>query len=224
MSERRDPWDVPAIVAGMEALVARRAELLEAGARSIGWKVALGTEVAMESLGTTGALVGFLTDATLLTSGDACAIGSWTAPKLEPEVAIHLGPGGDRVAAIAPAIELADVDRPPTEIEPVVAGDIYHRRVILGEPSARTSTEPLEMTIERGGQPHAETLDIEAAVGRLDELTTYVARYLERFGLESREGEVIISGATVPLIDIRPGEEYEVAVAGVGRVAVALID
>ena len=65
----RDPWDVPAVVAGMEKLLARRAELLAEGATPIGWKLAFGTPAAMEKLGTTGPLVGFLTDATLLADG-----------------------------------------------------------------------------------------------------------------------------------------------------------
>src|ERR1700753_79775 len=97
-ARRRDPWDVPAAVAGRERRLARRAELLVAGAAPIGWKLAFGTPVAMETLGTTGPLVGFLTDRTLIAPGGECSIGAWTAPTLEPEIALHLRSSGRGVA------------------------------------------------------------------------------------------------------------------------------
>jgi 2-keto-4-pentenoate hydratase len=223
VSERRDPWEIPAVVAGMERQLARRRRLLAEGAEPLGWKLAFGTEAAMESLGLSGPLVGFLTDATLIASGGECDVGGWTAPKLEPEIAIQLGAGGT-VAAIAPAIELADLDRPATETEPLLAGDIYHRGVVLGAPVARADPGALAVTVGCDEEEIAATADAEATVGRLDELPTYVAHYLERFGAESREGEVIISGSTVPLIDAEAGREYAVEVLGAGRVALRLGD
>jgi 2-keto-4-pentenoate hydratase len=222
MSERRDPGDDPAVRAGMERLLARREELLGAGARPLGWKLALGTEAALESLGLSGPLVGFLTDATLVESGGEVGVGGWRVAKLEPEIAIHLGAGGERVAAVAAAFELADVDRPPSETEEVLAGDIYHRAVVFGEPVSRPE-EPLALTIERDGERFAAVDDAEAVVGRLEDLVAYVSRYLERFGAESREGEIVISGSTVPLIDVAAGEAWTSSVEGVGDVAVRLV-
>lgn len=222
MSERRDPWDDPAVRAGMARLLARREELLAGGARPLGWKLALGAPAALETLALTGPVVGFLTAATQVASGGAVAVGEWQAPKLEPEIAIHLGPGGDGVAAIGAAIELADLDRPPTETEEVLAGDIYHRGVVLGEPGPRPDG-PLAVTVERDGEQVAETDDAEATVGRLDDLAAYVSGYLERFGAESREGEVIISGSTVPMLEITAGESWAASVTGVGRVEVRLV-
>lgn len=221
MSERRDAWEDPRARAGMERLLARREELLAAGARPLGWKLAFGTEAAMEALGLAGPLVGFLTDATQVESGGEVGIEGWRAPKLEPEIAIQLGPGGEGVAAVAAAIELADADRPPAETEEVLAGDIYHRGVVLGEPVPRPAG-PIAVTVERDGERFAASEDAEATVGRLDELAAYVRRYLERFGAEPREGEVIISGSTVPLIDVAAGEAWTSRVEGVGTVEVRL--
>jgi 2-keto-4-pentenoate hydratase len=205
----------------MERLLARREETIAAGARPLGWKLAFGAPAAMEALGLSGPLVGFLTDATRLPSGAECGVGGWRAPKLEPEIAIHLGPGGRGVAAVAAAFELADADRPPTETEEVLAGDIFHRAVVLGEPVAPPSG-PLAVRVERDGKPFAATDDAEATVGRLEDLAGYVADYLERFGVEAREGEVVINGSTVPMIDVEPGQAWSSAVEGVGRVAVSL--
>lgn len=218
---RRDPWDVPAVVAGMETLLARRAELLAAGATPIGWKLAFGTEVAMSKLGTTGPLVGSLTDATLLADGAECSVVGWTAPKLEPEIAIHLGVGGEGVAGISAAIEVADADLPPTETEAVLAGDIYHRAVVLDREAARTPLHhPIAARIERDGAEIAATADAEAEVGRIERLADWTVDYLRHFGIETAAGEVIISGAVVPLLDIAPGQHLKSRIEGVGELSV----
>lgn len=219
----RDPWDVPAVVAGMEKLLARRAALLAEGATPIGWKLAFGTPVAMEKLGTTGPVVGFLTDATLLADGDECSVAGWTAPKLEPEIAIHLGAGGEGVAGISAAIELADADQPPTETEAVLAGDIYHRAVVLDRSAAPVPlSHPIVARIERDGEELAATADAEAEVGRIEELAAWTVAYLRRFGVETAAGEVIISGSVVPLLDIAPGQHLRNTIEGVGTLAVTI--
>ncbi len=205
----------------MERLLARREELLAGGAQPLGWKLAFGTAAALEALGLNGPLVGFLCDATLVASGGEGAASDWTVPKLEPEIAIHLGPSGEGVAAIAAAIELADADRPPTETEEVLAGDIYHRGVVLGESVPRPEG-PIAVAVERGGEPFAANDDAEATVGRLEQLAAYVGEYLGHFGVRPREGEVVISGSTVPLIDVAAGETWRSDVAGVGAVEVRL--
>lgn len=218
-----DPWDIPAVVAGMESLLARRAALLAEGATPIGWKLAFGTEVAMSKLGTTGPVVGFLTDATLVAPGGECSIDGWTAPKLEPEIAIHLGAGGEGVAGISPAIELADADRPPTEIEAVLAGDVYHRAVVLDRNAAPTPlAHPIAARIERDGEEYATNADAEGEVGRIEELAAWTVDYLRHFGVETAAGEVVISGSVVPLLDIAAGQHLRHELDGIGALEVSI--
>ena len=234
MPEPLDPWRDPRVRAGMERLLARRRALLAGGAGPLGWKVALNAPAAQEGLGLTAPLVGFLTDAGLLRAGELCPVGGWTMAKLEPELGIHIGaPLGagagpaDAAAAIAgisAAIELADVDRPFSDLEEVLAGDIYHRRVALSAepPTAGLPQGPIAVAVERDGEPVAATEDAEASVGRLVELTAYVARYLAEFGCGLSPGDILISGSTVPLIDVAPGQSLRSTVAGVGSVDVTL--
>lgn len=223
VAPRRDPWDIPAVVAGMERLLARRAELLAEGATPIGWKLAFGTEVAMSKLATTGPVVGFLTDATLIAPGGECSIDGWTAPKMEPEIAIHLGPGGEGVAGISAAIELADADQPPTEIESVLAGDIYHRAVVHDRAATPTPlAHPIAARIERDGEEYATTADAEAEVGRIEGLAAWTVDYLRRFGVEAAEGEIVISGSVVPLLDIAAGRHLRHELNGIGALEVAI--
>lgn len=210
-------------MAGMEKLLARRRELLDDGAEAIGWKLAFGAEAVMSTLGLSGPLVGFLTDRTLVVPGGECSIAGWQAPKLEPEIAIHLGPGGQGVAGISAAIELADADRPPTETEAVLAGDIYHRGVVLDRAAIPASPpSPLAARVERDGERIAAIDDAEAVVGGLDQLVAYVVRYLGEFGESTREGEVVISGSMAGLLDIVPGQHLKNTLADVGSVEVRI--
>jgi 2-keto-4-pentenoate hydratase len=207
----------------MEKLLARRAELLVGGASPIGWKLAFGTSAAMEKLGTTGPLVGFLTDATLLADGAECSVAGWTAPKLEPEIAIHLGAGGEGVVGISAAIELADADLPPTETETVLAGDIYHRAVVLDRSAPPVPLpHPIAARIERDGEEYATTADAEVEVGQIEDLAAWTVDYLSHFGVETAAGEVIISGSVVPLLDIAPGQELRNTIEGVGSLSVRI--
>jgi len=223
-AERRDPREDPRVVAGMEKLLARRREMLADGAESIGWKLAWGTEAAMSKLGTSGPVVGFLTDRTLIAPGGECSVSGWTAPKLEPEIAIHLGPGGRGVAGVTAAIELADADLPPTETEAVLAGDIYHRGVVLDRAAAPVPlTHPIAARISRDGELVAATDDAEAEVGRIEELAEWTVAYLEHFGEATAEGEVIISGSVVPLLDIVPGQHLRNSIERVGSVEVSIV-
>ncbi|OJU83070.1 MAG: hypothetical protein BGO11_05120 [Solirubrobacterales bacterium 70-9] len=218
---RIDPWDDPRVVAGMEKLLANRAALLAEGATPIGWKLAFGTDAAMAKLGTTGPVVGFLTDRTLIAPGGACPIAGWTVPKLEPEIAIHLGPGGEGVAGISAAIELADADQPPTELESVLAGDIYHRAVVLDREAVPTPlAHPVAARIERDGEEYATTADAEAEVGRIEALAAWTVDYLRHFGIETAAGEVVISGSVVTLLDIAPGQHLRNTIDGVGTLDV----
>lgn len=221
---RCDAWDDPRVQAGTAAMLESRRRLIEDGAKPIGWKLAFGTEAAMSTLGLTGPVVGFLTDRTVVAPGGEVPIAGWKAPKLEPEIAIHLGPGGEGVAGIAPAIELADADLPPTETVAVITGDIYHRAVVLDRGATPVApVPPLAARIERDGEEIARTDDAEVTLGRLEDLAAYVRRYLAEFGKEAREGEIIISGSVVGLLDIASGDNLRHEVRGVGALEVSIV-
>ena len=130
------------IARGTAAMLALRRARIEDGARPIGWKVGFGSPAAFELLGTDRPLVGFLTDRSVVDDGATVPVGDWTTPMLEPEIAVHLAHDveGDAthddvraaVGGLSAAIELADVDVTPADPEPILAGNIYHRHVLLG--------------------------------------------------------------------------------------------
>ena len=137
-------WDDPRIARGMEKQLAERRARIAAGEKPIGWKVGLGAKAAMERLNIRMPLVGYMMQKSLVPNGSTVSVAGWTQPVAEPEIAAYmatdLAGGASREAAIAavgalgPAIELADLNPPPADVEVALAGNIFHRNVILGAP------------------------------------------------------------------------------------------
>ncbi len=226
-------WDDPRIARGMKAQLERRRQRIAAGEKALGWKVGFGAPAAMEKLKITAPLVGFLTDRALVASGVMLPLADWKKPVAEPEIAVHIGkdlPGGaDRdtarlaVAALGPAIELADLDRPPDDVEAILAGNIYQRHVILGARDASRAgcvLDGLLARVIRNGTEIAATAEPEALTGNYVDIVRHVAGVLAAFGETLRAGEIIITGSIVPPLFVESGEEVEFKLEPVGAVSI----
>ena len=225
--------DDPRILRGMAAQLARRRERLDAGERPLGWKVGFGAPAAMQKFATKAPLVGFLTDGALVATGATVSLSGWAKPVAEPEIAVHLGrdlpAGADRdtvkvaIAGLGPAIELADVDRPPEDVERILAGNIYQRGVIVG-PCDRSRAggvvAGLHGHIARNGSAFAQTSDPQALTGELIDIVRHVADTLAAFGETLRAGQIIITGSIVPPLWVEAGEEIVFRLDPVGSVSV----
>ncbi len=218
------------VTRGMAEQLARRRERLDTGERSIGWKIGLNPPAAQEKAGVCAPVAGFLTEATVLASGGLYAIGHGANVRVEPEVAVRLGAdlaadagAGDGTAAIAslsPALEVVDLDRDVSEIEEVLAGNVFHRAVVFGdEREGACSVAGVEMRVLRGSEAEAEG-DTGEAAGDLDDLLLGVARFLDAHGAALRAGDRVICGSLVPPLEARPGEAIALELEGLGRVEV----
>ena len=220
--------DDPRVRRGMERQLELRRRLLDDGARSIGWKLGLGTPAAMEQHGTSAPLVGFLTDRGLREPGSEIAIGDWTKPTAEPEIAVHIATGvpagadRDAVAAaiggLGVAFEIVDIDG--GEVEEILAGDIFHRYVVLGPATAFGS---VALTDLRGEIRHGEGLlqvdDPLALVGDPVAAVDHLASHLAAFGETVRAGEVLITGSIVPALAVAPGDILRYRLEPLGELA-----
>jgi 2-keto-4-pentenoate hydratase len=207
------------IARGMRVQLAQRQAHIAAGEAPLGWKVGFGAPAARAKLGITAPLVGYLMRSALVPTGAEVSLAGWTKPVAEPEIAVHMGrdlaAGADEsvvrtaIAALGPAIELADLDRPPDDVEAILAGNIYQRRVVLGTPDgsrAGARTEGLLCRVIRRGTEFAVTDDPQAATGAILGIVRHVAGFLDAFGERLRAGEVIITGSVVPPLFIEPDE------------------
>lgn len=224
----------PRVADGMREQLASRRARLDAGERPLGWKVGFGSPASFELLSTDRPLVGFLTDASLLDDGAEVAIGDWMAPALEAEIAVRLAAdvAGDAsrdevreaIAGLAVAIELVDVHPPPSDVRAILAGNIFHRHVVLGPfDEDRRDGEGVTGRVARDGVEVAATDDPAAATGELVEVVRLTAELLAACGERLREGEVVITGAVVPLCPVAPGERWRVELPPLGALEVALV-
>ncbi len=219
-----ETWADPRVVEGTRRQLEARDRMLAEGARRLGWKLGLGAPPARERWGIRGPAVGFITDATQLEPRATLSPAGWEAPVLEAEVAVRVAVDseGARVGALGVAIELADLGSGAGDLADVIAGDIFHRQTVLGALDADPATPIGRVTVERDGEQVDAAADPVAPVGgTAAELTAYVDAYLAVLGEELRDGDVIITGSVVPLVDCAGGH-FVVSSPGLGSVEVVL--
>ncbi len=230
-----EPRD-PRIARGMAAQLASRRQRLVSGDKPLGWKVGFGAPAAMQKLGIVAPLVGYLTDRALLDSGAGVSLAGWKKPAAEAEIAVHLGadlPGGASreqarraIAGLGAAIELADVEFPPDDVEKILAGNIYQRHVILGQSDASRAgcvLDGIHCRITRNAKEIASTTDPQALTGELVSIVRQVADELAACGERLRAGQVIITGSITPPLFVGPGEAIWFELAPVGSVSVRFL-
>jgi 2-keto-4-pentenoate hydratase len=222
----------PRVIAGLPTQLGRRAELLAGGAEPVGWKVGFNLPAVQQAFGITDPISGFLTTATLMPAREPHSLEGATQPMAEPELAIHIGtelaPDCGRaaaeraIAALGPAIEVADVHPPSTDLTEIVAGNVYHRAVLLGEPVADASVTGVLARVTLNGEPFGEVSPLEATLDPVD-VVRLIARTVGAGGERLRSGHVIIAGSLVPPPVVSPGDELAVDLGPIGSLSLAFV-
>src|SRR4051794_10607964 len=189
---------------------------LDAGARRVGWKVALGIAEIEALIGSDPAL-GHLTTATLLEPGGAYR-GARADRELraETELAIEVGAGG-AIAGLAVALEIVDTARPPDGMEAIVAANVYHRAVAFGptRTGARADGAPARLLVGgEGRETAAVTADPPATVRAIEPLLAAAGERLE-------PGERILAGSACH-VPVAPGDAVVAEIDGLGAVAATI--
>lgn len=172
----------PRIARGMDAQFRNLRARREAGEKQIGWKVGFGAPAAKQRIKIDAPLVGFLMQRAVLPSGATVSLKGWTKPVAEAEIAVHMGKDlpahstPDQVkaaiAALGPAIELADMDSPIDDVEGVLSGDIFQRHVIVGprdDSRAGVRLEGLSVHVNCSGNDIPAPEDLEINIGPIVE-------------------------------------------------------
>ena len=211
----------PRVLAALREQLGGWRAALDGGATRLGWKIGFNVPSIRDQVGLAEPVIGHLTSATLIEPGGEYRSGSPTRLAVEPEVAVQmgrdLGPDAgeqearDAIAAFAPAIEVADFDRGFDELERILAENIFHRGVVLGEP--RPSLPAVQAAVLVNGEERsaAEGHDLAA------EMTALTARLLGELGEQLCAGDWIITGTITPPVPVAPGDEVSADFAGLGR-------
>jgi 2-keto-4-pentenoate hydratase len=217
----------------MLAQLTERRRRIEAGEASLGWKLGMGVPAAMAKLGTDAPLVGYLLEPARVDDGAAVSLDGWSHPKLEPEIAVHLGadlaPGASReeaeaaIAGLGVAIELVDLDPDASDPEAILAADIFQRHVLLGPMVEGASASGVAARAVRNGDEAASTADATEATGDPVDLALHVATVVGDAGETLRAGEVVICGSVVPALDVARGDTVEVQLDPLGSLQVKFV-
>ncbi len=220
----------PRIARGTARMLESQRAMVTAGGGRLGWKAGFGAPAAMEMLGIDRPLVGYLSRELLLASGATVDMSDWVKPVLEAEVAVRLGRDlgagaspAEALAAVdgwAVAIELADADPPPTDVEEIIAGNIFHRHVLLG-PWGAERPASTSFVVRRDGDEVATTDDPEALTGELGVVLASMADTLAACGDRMQAGDVIITGSVVPPLPLGAGL-WQIGAAAFGRLEVTV--
>jgi 2-keto-4-pentenoate hydratase len=208
------------ITRGMKSQLADRRMALARDDRGLGWKLGMGTPAAMKKLGTDAPLVGYLLQSARLESRAIVDISEWRNPRLEPEIVARVGDDGE-ITAIGAAIELADPDPNASDPEAILEADIYQRHVMLGPVTEGADVGEVALRVFVNGEETASADDVTEATGDLDGLVRHVAATLEAAGESLERGDMVICGSIVPALEIAPGDEVEVRLDPLGRLAVS---
>jgi 2-keto-4-pentenoate hydratase len=200
---------------GTVALLTRRRQIVARGAEPVGWKIGFNLPEFQRKLGIDAPLAGFLTTNGLLEDGAEWSLGDAGEVVVESEVAVELGDDARSIAALLPALELADPPDLSLDVETILAGNIFHRAVAFG-PRVETDAPGAARILANGEVQHE--LSAEHAGANLAHMVEAVSRRLAAVGEELGPGERIITGVLAPPHRAQPGDTVRLELEEVGGV------
>jgi 2-keto-4-pentenoate hydratase len=200
-------------MSGMAALLVRRRQILAQGAEPLGWKVGFNLPEFQRKLGIDAPLAGFLTTDGLLEDGAEWSLSDRGEVVVESEVAVEIGDDGRSIAALLPALELADPPDLDQDVETILAGNIFHRAVAFG-PRVETRAPGGARILVNGEVQH----EVDDAGTRLDEMVDAVANRLAEVDEQLRPGDRIITGVLAPPHKAESGDTVRLELSEVGGV------
>lgn len=208
---------------------------LEAGDRIRGHKVGLSSPAMQRMMGVDEPDYGHLLDTMVLTEDTPVPSGNYCHPRVEVEIGYVLGaplPGdtcteADVLAAteyVVPSLELIDSRIRNWEIglADTIADNASSAGMVLGTERARpTELDLANITavLSRDGAEIARG-STGAVLGDPTTAVAWLARTLAAFGVRLEAGHVILPGSCTRAVDVRAGETYHAAFAGLGTVTV----
>ena len=194
------------------------------GARVVGWKAGFGAPPVQTQLRLSAPLVGYLLDHAIVPSGARLRLTGWTRPVAEPEIAIYVdrdvsadatrATAETAIAALGPALELADVNGRTDDVEGILAANVFQRRVVLGPPDvayARAKVDGVEASVWISGRSIDVPADLQVNTGDLVNIVCHVARVAAANGERLRAGQFVIAGSIVsPLYLERETQDHVV--------------
>jgi 2-keto-4-pentenoate hydratase len=199
----------PRVALALRRQLDRRAAALDAGARRVGWK--LGAQIAEIEAVTGGEpVIGYLTSATVVSDGGIYDVRNAAELRAETELVFD-------AAGLAVGLELVDTARPPHGLDAIVANNVFHLAVVLGERRARTAGAEARLFVDGELRAAARvTTDVEAVRARVGAL-------LEDLDLQLRPEDRVLAGSLTH-VPVAAGSEVRAEIDGLGGVSIRLAE
>ena len=235
----RETWPDLDVVDAYEVQLLNIRRRLATGAQVRGHKVGLSSKAMQEMMGVGEPDYGHLLSDMEVAHGQAVAAGRYCFPRVEVEVGFVLGatlPGEgcteqdvlDATEAVAPAIELIDSRIADWDIRigDTIADNASSAGFVLGPD--RVKPGDLDLTaidarLLRNGEQVAQGRS-DAVLGDPVVAVAWLARKVAQFGVTLQAGHVILPGSVHRAIDVRPGDDFEAVLDGLGSVRVSFTD
>jgi 2-keto-4-pentenoate hydratase len=228
--DRLPSGDVDAAYAVQQANVAR---WVEDGRRVVGRKIGLTSFAVQRQLGVDQPDFGTLMADMAYTDSETIPLGRLLQPKAEVEVAFVLGADLDldqptvadvlsATAYLLPAIEVVDSRVAGWDIGIVdtVADNASSGVFVLGARPVDPSACDLRlagMVLERNGA-EVSTGAGAACLGHPAAAVVWLARVAQRLGAPLRAGDIVLSGALGPMVEVGAHDGFEGRIRGLGSV------
>lgn len=208
---------------------------IERGARVVGKKIGVTSQVVMDMLSVRQPDFGYLLDTMLYNEGEAIAMDHLIQPKAEGEIAFILkhdllGPGignADVLRAtefVMPCFEIVDsrIQDWKIKIADTIADNASCGVFVLGDHAVdprKVDLSTCGMVLEKNGEV-AATGAGAAALGSPVNAVTWLANTLGRLGIPLKAGEVILSGSLAAMLPVKAGDNLRVSIGGIGNCSV----
>jgi 2-keto-4-pentenoate hydratase len=210
------------------------AQRIAAGAHVVGRKIGLTNPAVQSQLGVDSPDFGVLLDEMAVPDAGCADIGRLLQPRIEAEVAFVLAHDLDLAAPtdvdvvaatayVVAALEIVDSRIAGWDITllDTVADNASAGLFVLGSTSRALDLDlaGCAMTMSRGGDVVSTGLGRDC-LGSPVRAVAWLASTAHALGAPLRAGDIVLSGALGPVIDVRPGDTFAAEVAGVGGVSV----
>jgi len=209
-------------------------KVTDSGAKRVGWKIGFNALADQQRMKLLSPVIGFITDNTVLVSGDGYAANDLSKVMLEAEVAICMKRDvsvgetqeqlKDAIAGYAAAIEIVDVAKCEHDIVSILEGNVFHERVIFGEmkqncpeltaSQVKTSVSVNQQLVREG--------DSERYPDDFTDVLRVVSDTLNQQGEVLKAGDWIIAGSITVPVEVKAGDQVEVNIEPLGQLTVTI--
>lgn len=212
---------------------------IENGASIVGCKVGLTAPVVQKQLGVDQPDFGMLWDDTEISNGGEISVKALMQPKAEAEIAFVLKEDLDKETLTSVDV-ISAIDYAITSIEIVgsrisnwdikitdtIADNASASHWVVGHKPMKLDAIDLincKMTMYNNGKIVSEGFG-NACLGSPINAVLWLARKMKELGKPMRAGQIILSGALGPMVNIKAGDNIKVEIEGIGEVSASFVD